>query len=127
MFTESTPLTIDNKFPIMESKYILEIKNLYMDEYAIRINYKVTPPVPYMSPETGNALLFTWRGYAKDNSGNEYHSCGGACGLSSDGKFTDGVLSFTPLFDEKTVSLDITMITERLIPEYKYNFKVTFE
>lgn len=126
MYTKDIPVVIDRQFSIMASKYELDILNLYVDEYAIRINYKVTPPVPYMNPEMEGALLFTWCGHAKDNSGNYYNSWGGACGLSSDGKFTDGVLSFTPIFEENILFLDVTFIPERINTNEEYSFRVTF-
>jgi hypothetical protein len=126
MYTKGDSITINQRFSIMASKYELHILDLYVDEYAIRINYKITPPVPYIDPEMEGALLFTWRGHAKDDSGNEYNSWGGACGLSSDGNFTDGVLSFTPIFEENILFLDVTFIPEKMRTGEEYSFRVTF-
>ncbi len=125
MFTENNPLIINCQLAVLESQYTLDVQNLYMDEDAIRINYRITPPVPYKSPETGSALLFTWRGYAVDNLGTQYESWGGACGLSADGEFTEGVLSFIPLLEKNVLFLDVTFIPERINSTNEYNFRVT--
>ena len=126
MYMKNTSIIIDQQFSIMESKYELYVLNLCVDDHAIRIRYKITPPVPYINSATEGALLFTWCGHAKDNSGNEYNSWGGACGLSSDGKFTDGVLSFIPIFEENILFLDVTFIPERINTNDEYSFRVTF-
>ncbi len=127
MLTESDPVIIDCQLAVLESQYTLDIRDLYMDEDAVRINYRVTPPVPYKNPETGSALLFTWRGYAVDNVGTQYESWGGACGLSADGKFTEGVLSFIPLLEKDVLFLDVTFIPERINVTNEYTFRVTIE
>jgi hypothetical protein len=124
MITEDNPIAINRQFLVMNT-YRLNVLNLYTDEYAIRINYSVKPPVP-SNLERGGSLLFTWGGYAKDNHGNEYNSCGGACGLSLDGEYTEGVLSFAPLFEKAISFLDVTMVTERIYTDDKYIFRVLF-
>ncbi len=120
------PVAIDCKFSGILSKYELHVRQLYVDDDAIRIEYKITPPVPPVSPDRPNFLLFTWWGYALDNQGGDYQSAGGACGLSRDGEYTDGILSFLPRTHEGVNRLDITMISERIKPEIKCEFSVSF-
>lgn len=120
------PVAIDRKFPGILSKYELHVRQLYIDCDAIRIEYKITPPIHPHSPDIPNFLLFTWRGYARDNHDGDYQSAGGACGLSLDGEYTDGILSFLPLPNEEINRLDITMVTERIRPEIKCEFSVSF-
>ncbi len=138
MFTEDRPIIIDRQFLVIASRHILDIRDLYVDEYAIRINYRVTPPAHRQDP-AGDSLLFTWGGSAVDNLGNYYNSCGGACGLSADGKFTEGVLSFMPVMEEDTLFLDFfttllakkdvlfldfVFIPERIKMTAEYTFRV---
>jgi hypothetical protein len=122
----NNPVPIDQKFPGILSKYELHVRQLYIDSDAIRIEYKITPPVPPVSLDIPNFLLFTWGGYARDNHDGDYQSAGGACGLSLDGEYTDGILSFLPLPNEEINRLDITMVTERITPEIKCEFSVSF-
>lgn len=127
MITENDPIIINRQFLVVNSTYKLDVESLYTDEYAIRINYQVTPPVPYLDSDPEGSLLFTWWGYAIDNNGAEYNSQGGACGLSRDGKSTNGVLSFTPLFLKDILFLDVAMLPERINEKDKCMFRVTLK
>jgi hypothetical protein len=139
MFTEDNPIVIDHQLSVIASQYTLDIRDLYLDEYAIRINYQVTPPVPRPNPEN-DSLLFTWYGYAVDNLGTQYNSCGGACGTSTNGQFTEGVLSFIPVMTEDILFLefltpllkdifflDVTFIPERIDVTAQYTFRITVQ
>jgi hypothetical protein len=141
MFTADHPIVVDRQFAVIASQYTLDIRDLYLDEYAIRINYKVTPPVPrHQNPEIADALFFSWGGYAVDNLDNHYNSYGGACGLSTDGKFTEGVLSFIPAMKEDVVFLefftpllkdifflDVTFIPEMINITDEYTFRILLQ
>ncbi|NJR69695.1 MAG: hypothetical protein HC771_14295 [Synechococcales cyanobacterium CRU_2_2] len=49
---------------------------------------------------------------------------GGAVGLSLDGQYTDGTLSFLLFPSPETTWLEMTMFSERITPEYKCTFTV---
>ncbi|WP_228021617.1 hypothetical protein [Vasconcelosia minhoensis] len=114
-FQSSAP--INQTFEKVLSTYKFRFIRLYTDEFAIRIEYKCTPPIP--SPEEISAMLpyATFWGYAVDNLGNEYQSVGGAFGLSADKESTQGVLSFTPLPDKVATSIKFTLELEQDVDE----------
>lgn len=103
------PVAINRKFTGIASTYEMDVTHLYADQDAVRVKYKIMPPLQKSNSEEGFPAI-AWRGYARDNQKGEYESVGGAFGLSSDGQFTDGVLSFLPLPDEGVNRLDITMV-----------------
>jgi hypothetical protein len=59
-----------------------------VDEYALRIDYEIQPPV-------GSGSL-TWPSIAEDDVGTSYLPGGGAYGPSEDGDLTLGTLSTMP-------------------------------
>jgi hypothetical protein len=115
-------IIIDKQFVGIASIYKLDVLFLYMDSDAVRIRYKVTPPCQL----DGLNLILSWKGYAIDNFNTIYDSKGGACGISQDGKYTDGVISFLPLITENILFLDVTMISERIVPEVQCQFRILF-
>ena len=121
-------ITIRKIFKGVASKYDLHVESLYMDQDAIRIRYKMYPPISPidLDPELKGQPSITWGGYGEDNLGNSYQSAGGAFGLSSDSTHTSGVLSFIPLLDENVGQLRITMVSERITPEVKCEFTISF-
>lgn len=126
---QKKPVVINRKFSGIASKYVMHVTHLYIDEHAVRVEYQITPPLP---PTTNSELpgipILTWWGYARDDHGGDYQSAGGASGLSPDGKYTDGVLSFLPLPNEEVKRLDITMISilRGTDTETKCEFSVIF-
>ncbi len=68
-------------------EYELAITSVQRDDYAIRVNYEVRPPLPEQH-------FFGPRGEATDDRGNEYEDAGGAFGPREDPPRTEGVLSF---------------------------------
>jgi hypothetical protein len=113
-------IIINKQFTGIDSIYKLDVLFIYMDSDAVRIRYKVTPPCQL----DGLNLFLSWKGYATDNFGTEYDSRGGACGISQDGEYTDGVISFLPLITKNISFLDVTMISERIDPEVQCQFRV---
>ena len=106
-------IPINQTFEDVLSTYKFHLIRLYTDEFAIRLEYKCTPPIP--SPEKISTKLpyATFWGYAVDNLGNKYQSLGGAFGLSADKLSTLGILSFTPLPDQDATSIKFTLELEQ--------------
>jgi hypothetical protein len=88
------------------STYRWYIKYLYVDRYAIRVEYKLTPPLFFPDGDDVLVTLTDIWGHATDNLGNDYDSAGGAFGLSDDEKATEGVISFVPLPPVKATSIN---------------------
>jgi hypothetical protein len=129
MMQLNEPAAIGKTFNGIAYKYNLHLEWLYMDQDAIRIAYKIFPPVAPIEDsdsELKGTPSIAWHGYAEDDLGNSYQSAGGAFGLSSDCTHTDGVLSFVPLLDESVSQLRVTMISERISPEFKCEFVISF-
>jgi hypothetical protein len=70
----------------------LDVKELIVDEFAIRVNYEIRPPIRERPTSREN----TWMLCGTDDLGNEYASAGGAFGTSRDGTCTEGVHSLVP-------------------------------
>lgn len=90
-------ISLDYKFPKSVMGKLLHVYAIKIDEYAIRICYTFTPPIPEIVSGSMHPLFVRWNYHATDDEGNNYIEAGGACGLSKDGQFTDGVLSLIPL------------------------------
>jgi hypothetical protein len=79
----------------------LHVTGVGIDEYAIRIEYRITPALPNMRPpeppQSNWRPPIAWHWQASDDLGNSYMECGGAYGASSDGLATEGVLSLSLL------------------------------
>lgn len=106
LFTDSqSSIPINQTFEDVLFTYKFHFIRLYTDKFAIRIEYKCTPPIPL--PEESSTMLpyATFWGHGVDNLGNEYQSVGGAFGLSDDRESTQGVLSFSPLPDKDATSI----------------------
>jgi hypothetical protein len=80
-------------FPDVPRGHDLQVTRVGVDEYAVRVEYKITPLLA--RPGGRPAIHWTWQG--SDDSGNVYVESGGAFGPSDDGRATDGVLSLTPI------------------------------
>jgi hypothetical protein len=94
-----SPLAVH--FPGVPHGHDLHVTGVGIDEYAIRIEYRITPALPNMrppdAPQSNWRPPITWRWQASDDLGNSYEEYGGAYGASSDGLATQGVLSLSPL------------------------------
>lgn len=124
MFKLDGPIKIDHDFPNFVSIYSLNIISLIMDDYAIRIHFKITPPAPMVEREP----MFFWRGYAVDNFGNRYESNTGTCGIFTDTngeKYTKGLQIFSPRIEQSILFLDVTMIAP-IRPEMKDRVECKF-
>jgi hypothetical protein len=86
--------------------YSFHFSALYFDE-AIRLKYLVSPPVSGYVQEEGDE--FSIWGEAQGNDGNQYNFSGGAYGLLESAPCTDGVLSFLPLPQETTESIEFSI------------------
>lgn len=74
----------------------LRVTSVGMDEYALRVEYEITPPINPAGWEDAikeGAAQYVWYLSGHDNLGNEYDDWGGAYGLSPDGQRTEGVRS----------------------------------
>lgn len=120
-------VAINRKFTNIALNYEMHVDYLYIDADAIRIKYRIIPPLSSDSLEQHGIPVITWWGYARDNHGGDYQSAGGASGVSSN-TFTDGVLSFLPLPSEEVNCLDITMILilRGIDTKTKLEFSVSF-
>jgi hypothetical protein len=87
----------------------LLIKDVVVDDHAIRVRYEVRPPIF----ERPTSVDSTWLVYGADDLGNEYESAGGAFGLSTEGTFTEGVHSLTPLPAAGASHLDLAFMGPR--------------
>jgi hypothetical protein len=65
-------------------EHVLTITSVQRDDYAIRVNYEIAPPI--VGGQFGPG------GEAKDDVGNEYEDSGGVVGPT--GNYMDGTLSF---------------------------------
>ena len=87
----------------------LHVTEVMLDQYAIRIEYILTPPLPGVNPEAGDRPPIRWLWHGTDDLGNRYTDCGGAYGLSVDARSTRGVLSLQPLPPPEACSLRIVL------------------
>jgi hypothetical protein len=104
----------------------LLLKDFAVDEFAIRVQYEIRPPVV----QTPTPLNATWLLAAIDDLGNEYTSAGGAFGLSADETFTDGVHSLQPLAARGATFIDLRFIgpndlDEEATPEHVIRVQLT--
>ena len=113
---------INRRFIGIASKYELYIDYLCVDRYAIRIRFRMFPAFPNYE----GIPLITWGGFAKDNFSNNYEYAGGACGKSSDGTHTEGVISFAPLPHKEINNLEITLTSGGIDPRIEYEISVNF-
>lgn len=113
---------IDKKFSNIASKYEFYIDYLHLDDYAVRIRFRMFPAFPNYE----GIPLITWGGFAKDNLGNDYEYAGGACGKSSDGTHTEGIISFSPLPNKKIDKLEITLVSGGIDPRIEFEVVVNF-
>jgi len=79
------------------------VKQLAVDEFAIRVDYEIRPPIL----ERPTPINSTWLLCGEDDLGNEYTSAGGAFGLSPDSEFTEGVHSLQPTRHQKATYIEV--------------------
>ena len=103
---------IDRQFLDIAFSYKFYVDYLCFDLDAIRIRFRMFPAFPHYE----GIPLITWGGFAKDNVGNIYEYAGGACGKSSDGTHTEGVISFAPLSYKNINKLEITLVSGGIDP-----------
>ena len=112
---------INQRFSNIASKYEFYVDYLCIDQDAIRIRFRMFPAFSHYE----GIPLITWGGFAKDNLSNSYEYVGGACGKSSDGTHTEGVISFAPLPHKKTNKLEITLVSGGIDPRIEYGLIVS--
>jgi hypothetical protein len=100
-------IPVDCTCPDLIPRRLLRVTELVLDQYAIRVEYTITPALPTI--EIGDEPPITWLWHAVDNVGNVYTDAGGAYGPSEDGLSTNGVLSLVPLPQPEATSLTITL------------------
>jgi hypothetical protein len=126
MIKRKKVIPVDKKFSNLASKYELHITEVRIDKIAIRVRYKLTPAITTVENQMGIAPIIDWWGYARDNTGGDYQSAGGARGQSPDGTYTEGVLSFVPVPGEWVKTIEITIIaTEGNGKETKCEFTIS--
>lgn len=76
---------------------VFNVLEANFDNYAIRVEYRITPGIDDLRKRTRGQPPIIWQWSATDDLGNEYEQCGGAYGPSRDGQSTEGVLSLRPL------------------------------
>jgi hypothetical protein len=103
---------INQKISNIASKYEFYVDYLCIDRDAIRIRFRMFPAFPHYD----GIPLIRWGGFAKDNLSNTYEYVGGACGKSSDGTHTEGVISFAPLPQKNTNNLEIILVSGGIDP-----------
>ena len=86
---------------------MLHVIALEIDMHAIRIGYRITPPLP--GPDASGKPPIGWRWQATDDLGNEYVEAGGAYGRTPEQGGTAGVLSLTPLPPPEARSLKVVL------------------
>jgi hypothetical protein len=84
----------------------LLVKDVGVDEHAIRLRYEIRPPI-LERPTPADSI---WLLHGIDDLGNRYESAGGAFGLSADGTFTEGVHSLQPFPAPGASHLDLGFI-----------------
>jgi hypothetical protein len=97
-------IAINQSFKVL-SAHRWDIDYLHTDQYAIRVEYRITPPI--WLPDEIDVLptdAALW-GHAVDNLGQKYDCVGGALEISTDKQSTQGVISFAPLPSKETASI----------------------
>ena len=90
-------IPVDHTCPDLIPGHQLRVREVWLDEHALRVEYTITPALP---PGSGSgpppyAPLF-WRWAAADDRGTAYTEAGGAYDLARDRHHTAGVLSLSP-------------------------------
>jgi hypothetical protein len=83
--------------------YEVSFSAVYLDSTGLRVEYTITPGVP-LAPGS-----LSWVGTASDEYGNTWEDVGGAFGLSSDGRRTEGVLTFE-LLSDRALELSVRLV-----------------
>jgi len=93
---------------------VLRVTAIDLDEYALKVRYKIIPPVnPRLEGVSeGSLLQYAWYLAGRDDLGNQYDSGGGAYGLAADGQSTEGVHSLIPVPAASASWLDIAFYTD---------------
>jgi len=94
----------------------LRVVGVGIDQYAIRLKYRITPPLPNSRPSDpptpGWTPPVSWAWHARDDLGNRYAQAGGAYGLSHDEQSIEGVFSLVPLPPRDARSLRVSLGAE---------------
>jgi hypothetical protein len=85
------PVALNHVLTDVFAQYQVHLDSLVMDEHALRLEYRVLPPIGSVNSADGEPLDFRFSLEADDDLGNYYGSVGGACGLQ--GNCTAGVIS----------------------------------
>lgn len=109
MQTSERHIPINYTCPNRIRQHLLHVTEVILDQYAIRIRYTATPPLPQIEQGVGNVSPVNWMFHAVDNLSNTYTDAGGAYGSSKDGRSTDGVLSLQPLPPPEASSLRVVL------------------
>ena len=93
-------LAVHIVFPDFLQGHELQITGIGVDQYALQIEYRITPALANMRPPekpgTDWRPPIHWSWNATDDLGTAYVEAGGAYGASPNGLTTNGVLSLTP-------------------------------
>jgi hypothetical protein len=106
VFFLGTVVRIDQEIDGLLPGRSLFVKQLEVDEFAIRVAYEVRPPIV----ERPTPIDSIWLLCGTDDLGNEYTSAGGAFGVAPDGTYTEGVHSLQPTPHEKASYIELGFI-----------------
>lgn len=103
------------RLSVLGGQHEMSIHRLRAEAEAIRIDYRITPPLPERwrdEPDgslsaVGPPVFFSAEG--TDDAGQEYLDHGGAYGTPPEGRFTEGSLSLAPGPAPTARSLTLTL------------------
>lgn len=102
---------IDHRCSDIFPGHELRVLVLSQDEFALRIDYEITPALP-VQPGV------SWSWSAEDDTGQAYEMAGGAHGPSRERDATTGVLSLTPLLAASARTLHV-VLNPALLPSWE--------
>lgn len=89
-------IRVDRECPGLVPERTLCVRELVLDEHAIRLEYVISPALPDWNHARGLPSI-NWEWRAHDDLGTAYEQAGGAYGMPPGSEDTEGVLSLTPL------------------------------
>lgn len=129
----SIPAGAAMSLSVLNGQHEMTIHRLRMTAEAIRLDYRITPPLPERwrdEPDgslaaVGPRIFFYVEGV--DDAGQEYLDHGGAFGTDPDGQFTEGSLSLAPCPAPTARSLTLTLVLTCGDTESTHRLKIPLE